>query len=126
MNPAVIQAEIVQLISTLSAIGTPLQVLLPALSVILLFLALVPDLRRFLGAAVTASAVILLIGEGILVWFHWRLYQLAVVVSPDTGQIVGRVAVPLWIESEKLYVWALTVAILAVFIRGSARSCSPE
>jgi hypothetical protein len=38
-------------------------------------------------------------------------------VSPETGAITGRVAVPLWIESEKLYVWALTVALLGVFIR---------
>ena len=117
MNPAVTRAEIGQLISTLSAIGTPLQALVPALAIALLSLALVPDLRRYLGPAVAVSAVVLLIGEGVLAWFHWRLWELAVVVSPDTGLVVGRIAVPLWIESEKLYVWALIVAILAVFIR---------
>jgi cytochrome c biogenesis factor len=45
------------------------------------------------------------------------VYQLAVVVDPSTGIVAGHVAVPLWIESEKLFVWALFVSLLGVFMR---------
>lgn len=117
MVPSAIQAEITQLIESLSTIGAPLEALLPAVSVVLVALALVPQWRRMLGPAVAASALLLLVGELALVWFHWRLYDLAVVFSPDTGAVVGRVAVPLWVESEKLYVWAFALAIMAVFMR---------
>jgi hypothetical protein len=117
MNPASIQAEIAQLVSTLGTIGAPLQALLPAAAVVLVALAVVPSWRPFLGTAVGVSAFVLVLGELVLAWFHWRLYDLAVVFSPDTGAIVGRVAVPLWIESEKLYVWALVLALMAVVIR---------
>lgn len=117
MSPATVQAEIAQLVQTLGTIGAPLQALLPAVAAVLVALAVVPAWRPLLGPAVTASAVVLVIGELILAWFHWRLYDLAVVVSPETGLIVGRVAVPLWVESEKLYVWALALALMAVVIR---------
>ncbi len=117
MAHAEIQADIAQLLNTLAAIGAPLQALMPAGAVILLALAWTPAWRRLLGPAVTAVAVVLLLGEGLLAWFHWRLYETAVVVSPDTGRVVGRVAVPLWVESEKLYVWALVLALMAVCIR---------
>ena len=52
----------------------------------------------------------------VLVWFHLRIYQLAAVVSPD-GVATGHVAVPLWVESEKLFVWALIVAVLGMLMR---------
>ena len=125
MNPALVQAEIAQLIQTLGAIGTPLQALLPAAAVLLVALSSVPAWRQFLGPAVAASAFMLLLGEIVLAWFHWRLYDLAVVVSPDTGRIVGRVAVPLWVESEKLYVWALALALMAVLIRRHRQELLP-
>ncbi len=125
MNPAVVQAEIAQLIQTLGTIGAPIQALLPAAAVLLVALATVPAWRPLLGPAVAASAFVLLIGEIVLAWFHWRLYDLAVVVSPDTGRIVGRVAVPLWVESEKLYVWALTLALMAVVIRRHRQELLP-
>jgi len=117
MNPAAIRAELAQLIDTLAAIGTPLQVLLPAVAVVLVALAAVAAWRPLLPAAIGFSAALLLVGELVLVWFHWRLYDLAIVVSPDTGAVTGRVAVPLWVESEKLYVWALALALMAVLIR---------
>lgn len=117
MTPANIQAEILSLIGALAAIGTPLQAIMPAGAIVLLGLALNPAWRRYLGPAVTATAVLLLAGEGVLAWFHWRLWELAVVISPETGAITGRVAVPLWIESEKLFVWALIVALLGTFMR---------
>ncbi len=116
MNPAAIQAELAQLVNTLAAIGAPLQVLMPAVAVVLVALVAVPAWRPLLRAGIGVSAALLLAGELVLVWFHWRLYDLSVVVSPDTGAVTGRVAVPLWVESEKLYVWALALALMAVFI----------
>jgi cytochrome c biogenesis factor len=65
-------------------------------------------------------AGLLVAGEIALMWFHWRLYQLAVVISPD-GVASGRVAVPLWIESEKLYVWALLLAVLGTLMQRQRR-----
>ena len=125
MNPAAIQAEIAQLTRTLGAIGTPLEVLLAVAAVVLLGVAVVPALRSYLGPVVAASAGLLVLGELVLAWFHWRLYDLAVVVSPDTGRIVGRVAVPLWVESEKLYVWALMLALMAVALRRHREELMP-
>ena len=40
-----------------------------------------------------------------------------VVVDPATGLTSGNVAAPLWIESEKLYVWALIVAVMGLAMR---------
>jgi len=117
MNPAATRTEFAAIIDTLAAFGTPLQVLMPVGAAILLALALVPAWQRYLGPAVTGTTILLLLGYALLAWFHWRVWELAVVVSPETGAISGRVAVPLWIESVKLYVWALTVALMAVCIK---------
>ncbi|MDY0088228.1 MAG: cytochrome c biogenesis protein CcsA [Coriobacteriia bacterium] len=117
MNPSTIQAQLTQLTGALGAIGTPLQAILPVMGLILVVLATIPAFRRFLSVAIGTSALVLLAGEFVLIWFHWRLYQIAAVASPDTAAVVGRVAVPLWVESEKLYVWALTLALMAVFAR---------
>ncbi|MBE0417307.1 MAG: cytochrome c biogenesis protein CcsA [Coriobacteriia bacterium] len=125
MNPALVQAEIARLVQTLGTIGAPLQALLPAAAVVLVALAAVPAWRALLGPAVSVSAFVLLLGEIVLAWFHWRLYALAVVVSPDTGRVAGRVAVPLWVESEKLFVWALALALMAVLIRKHRQELLP-
>jgi cytochrome c biogenesis factor len=64
----------------------------------------------------TGAALLLVVGELGLIWFHFRLSQLANVVSPD-GLASGRVSVPLWVEGEKLFVWALVTALLGVCLR---------
>lgn len=102
---------------TLAQIGAPLQGIIAAAAIGLALVAVLPQARRWRGTALGAAAALLLAGEAVLVWFHWRLWQLAQVVDPLTGQVTGRVAVPLWVESEKLYVWALAVAVLGVFVR---------
>ncbi len=66
-------------------------------------------------------AALLLAGEGVLALVHWQLYQLMVVVDPATGLTSGNVAAPLWIESEKLYVWALIVAVMGLADAAPAR-----
>jgi len=39
------------------------------------------------------------------------------VIDPATGLKTGHVAAPLWIESEKLFVWALLVGIMGLLMR---------
>jgi cytochrome c biogenesis factor len=104
------------LIAALEAFGRPYEILLVVVSAVLALAALIPmDAgRRRLFLAVVAG--LLGMGELVLAWFHFKLYGLAQVVSPD-GVASARVAVPLWVESEKLFVWALIVAVLGVTIR---------
>ncbi len=117
MDFAAVQNDLVSLIGSLAFVGRPIQALLPALSLVLVATAVLPHLRRGLPHVLMAMALLLAVGEGALAWFHVRLYQLCAVLSPETGQITGRIAVPLWVESEKLYIWALIVAVMGVLLR---------
>lgn len=117
MNPITIFESLEQLRRSLAFIGLPLEIIIMIASVVLLGFALFPQAERWRGWALTGMASLLVIGELALIWFHWQLYQLTVVVEPTTGAVTGRVAVPLWVESEKLYVWALIVAVLGVVMR---------
>jgi cytochrome c biogenesis factor len=47
------------------------------------------------------------------------------VANPATGAITGSFAVPLWIESEKLYVWALLLVVIALVLRRHADELRP-
>ena len=117
LQPNDIATSISSTLETLALIGQPLEWLLLALSIILAVTALLPWARRFLPLALKAIAVTLALGEGMLIWFHWRLWADAVVVNPQSGAVSGNIAVSLWVESEKLYVWALIVALMALFMR---------
>jgi cytochrome c biogenesis factor len=69
--------------------------------------------------------LLLLAGEAVLVWFHWTVYRSAQVIDPATGAVTGNVAVPLWVESEKLFVWALVVAVLGLLMRRHREELMP-
>jgi cytochrome c biogenesis factor len=60
---------------------------------------------------------LLALGEFALVWLHLRLWDITTVLDPSTGQLTGSFAVPLWVESEKLYVWALILGVIALAAR---------
>lgn len=117
MDPLATATDITTLLGALTSIGAPLQGVLLAVAVLLATAVAVPRLRPYQGQAVALAAAVLCIGELVLAWFHWRLYALAVVVNPAGGTVSGHVAVPLWVESEKLYVWALIVALMALAAR---------
>jgi len=117
VDPASTQTALFELVSALGRLGGPFQIIVTAAATALAIIALVPMLRPYLSRVLLATAVLLVAGEVLLIWFHWRLYQLCAVTSPDTGAVTGNVAVPLWIESEKLYVWALIVAVMGVLMR---------
>ena len=112
MNALDTAQAIQPLLDTVKTIGWPFQILVAIAAMVLLILAVAPDLARWRRPALFAMTGLLLVGEGVLVWMHWRLYQLAVVVDPATSHVTGHIAVSMWVEGEKLYMWALMVAIL--------------
>ncbi|MEI7815171.1 MAG: hypothetical protein WCJ13_10325, partial [Coriobacteriia bacterium] len=117
MTPQQTYASIQSLLAISAKIGYPLQTAIAVCAVLLATIALLPSATRWRGLALGAMTALLLAGEGVLIWLHWRLMQLAVVVDPSTGRTVAHVAVSLWVESEKLYVWALMVALMGIAMR---------
>jgi hypothetical protein len=117
MNPLNAAANIPALLGTLAAIGSPLQVAIEMAALALAIVAVFPQLAAWRWRALAAMAVLLGAGEGVLIWFHWQLYQFTPVVEPGTGRISGHVAVSMWVEGERLYMWALMVALLGLLVR---------
>jgi len=117
MNVQSIYNSLVAATRTLALFGGPYEGLLVVAALALVAFAVLPQLKRWRGWALFVATGLLLAGEGVLIWFHLRVYQLAEVMDPATGNIMGHVAVPLWVESEKLFVWALAVAVLGVLMR---------
>jgi cytochrome c biogenesis factor len=110
-------ADITALTSSLAAIGLPLAAIIGAAAIVFLGTTLVPAARAWSGRSLAVLVATLVAGEAVLAWFHFRLWQLAAVIDPTTGAVAGRVAVPLWVESEKLYVWALLFGVLLLAAR---------
>jgi cytochrome c biogenesis factor len=108
---------ILPLIRTLQAIGEPLQLAIVLVACLTAVVAAVPRLAPWRRLTLGAMTVLLLAGEAVLAWFHFRLYQLTPVIEPATGRVTGHMAVSLWVEGERLYVWALTVAVLGMLMR---------
>lgn len=125
MNPAQTFESLTALRDTLGAIGVVFEPLLIVASLALAAFALAPRLSRWRGWALAGAAAVLVAGEAMLIWFHWKLYGLAVVIDPVSGAETGRVAVPIWVESEKLYVWALAVAVLGLVMRRHRKELLP-
>lgn len=117
MDTLATRAELATLLDTLATLGRPIEAVLFAAAVWLLILSLVPRFRPWLPLVVGLTTALLAVGEGILIWFHWRLYDIAAIASPQTGAITGHIAVPLWVESEKIFVWALIVGVMATLMR---------
>jgi len=94
-------------------------------TIAVLLTAAVPAIQRFLKPALWALTGTLSAGEVVLIWFHIRLWQLSQVVDPISGISYGSFAVPLWIESEKLYVWALVLSVIALTMRRKGDELRP-
>jgi cytochrome c biogenesis factor len=109
----------------LARAGGPVAVAVCFSVVALLVACFVPAAARLRRPALIAVTASLAIGEAVLAWFHWRLYEIAVVADPATGAVTGSVAVPLWVESEKLYVWALLLAVMLLAARTHAGDLLP-
>lgn len=105
------------LLASLTKVGDVFEPALVALAVVLALVAVLPQTREWRRPVLMGTAGVLLAGEAVLAWFHYRLWELAEVVDPVSGAVAGRVAVPLWVESEKLFVWALVLAVLGSVMR---------
>jgi hypothetical protein len=109
--------NISRLLTGVAALGSAFEIAIAVAGLIALLVALLPAARPYRSWVLGILAALLLAGEGVLARLHLQLYQLMVVVDPATGLTSGNVAAPLWIESEKLYVWALIVAVMGLVMR---------
>jgi ABC-type transport system involved in cytochrome c biogenesis permease subunit len=117
MNAFSAVRDLQSLVNTVAVIGVPLQWFVVGGACVLIVVAVLPPFAEWRSLALGAMTALLVIGEGVLVWFHIRLYQLTPLVDPSTHKLSGHMAVSLWVEGERLYVWALTVAILGMLLR---------
>ncbi|MBC7265604.1 MAG: cytochrome c biogenesis protein CcsA [Coriobacteriia bacterium] len=125
LTPASIDQEIAALTGALGSLGRPLAVLIAACALLVGLAIAVPAFRGRLRAATAALLAALSLGEAVLVWFHVRLGQACVVVEPQSGRVTGGFALPVWIESEKLYALALLIAVIAVAARRHGEELRP-
>lgn len=109
----------------LAAADPPIEVALCAAALLLALTCLVPALARFRSRAMVGMLAALAAGESVLAWFHFTVWRLAAVVNPMTGEVTGHVAPSPWIESEKLYVWAVMLAALALLARKAREDLMP-
>jgi len=117
MNPQATFDAITSLTDRLSAIGAPFEAGLIVAAFVLAAAAIARPLAPWRRPLLGLMCLLLVGGEVVLAWFHWRLYALAEVFDPLTQTATGNIAVPLWVESEKLYVWALIVAVMGLLMR---------
>ncbi len=73
MDPIAIDAQLTAALKTLAAVGEPLQWLLLVSAIFLGLAAFLPgpDVWREWGLRILVG--LLVAGEGVLLWFHWRL-----------------------------------------------------
>ena len=109
--------QVASAVEQLAAVGWPVGLGILAASLAAFFIAVVPSWRRWTEPALWTLTAVLLAGEVLLAWFHWSVWSAAGILDPSGAVVVGRVAVPLWVESEKLYVWAIAVAVMTLFVR---------
>lgn len=125
MNPYATYETLQGLVARLASFGVFYEPLLMAAGLALVLAAIIPQLEQVRGKVLAGTLLLLLAGEGVLGYFHWRLYEVAQVVDPSLQRVTGGVAVPLWVESEKLFVWALLVAMLGVLMRRHRQELMP-
>jgi len=96
-----------------------LLIVLVALSVLLAALSIAKS--RYTGRVLAANIIVLLFGFSLLLWFHLKIYLSIELVNPANGFAMGRLMAPLWIESEKLYFWALFLGFFTYFVHRGNR-----
>ena len=113
---------------TVTTIGQPVITIILIVSLLLgavsLYHMVMRDNRAYMLSAQLRKIVtlLLILGFIIIAWFHLRIYQTIELVYPPelsnymastmgTSATSLRFAVPLWIETEKLYFWTLCLSI---------------
>jgi cytochrome c biogenesis factor len=67
------------------------------------------------------STGLYLVGFIVIIFFHFQIYNTVLIEYPAGLQLPvesSRFAVPLWIESEKLYFWAMVASVFALTLKG--------
>ncbi len=91
----------------LGKIVTPILLFLAFFLLVTVFLNRLKKYQRQAQLVLTLS---LFSGFLSLIWYHYQIYQLLPLRDPLSQELLGRFRVPLWIEGEKLYFWALCLA----------------
>ncbi len=78
--------------------------------------------HNYLVKCLYINAGLYILGFVFLIWFHIRIYSTVLIDYPVfLRQIIpvesSRFAVPLWIENEKLYFWAMATSIFILMMR---------
>jgi cytochrome c biogenesis factor len=95
-----------------------------SLSLALIWACTVSVARRHAARLAGALVGLFIVGFAILAFYHLRIYQTVVLVNPATGEVAGRFAVPMWIETEKLFFETLLLGVLALVVMRRARPLS--
>ena len=82
MDPISTYESLQSITATLALLGRPIEIALLVIALSLLALSVAPGLRHLLGRVLMVAVAVLVVGEGLLAWFHWRLYDIAVVAVP--------------------------------------------
>jgi hypothetical protein len=112
-------------LSTLATIGAPLTWALLAASLALAGTSLTRARPAWRRPAMFAVASLLGAGEVLLLWFHRRLWLVTTFVDPSSGRAGSGIVTPIWIESEKLYLWAVIFAVMALLARRHRAELEP-
>ncbi len=75
-------------------------------------------LVRMLPARILPAVTLAVQAAGflLLAWFHLEVRRTVPLTMPGTDQVLARYALPLWIEGEKLYFWALWFGVFALIV----------
>jgi len=110
----------------LGIIGQPVITYILIISLLQAFFSILYLLKKekyydYLVKCLYINAGLYILGFIFLAWFHIRIYNTVLIEYPPfLSQIPvesSRFAVPLWIESEKLYFWAMVSNIFVLTIR---------
>ena len=117
MDPQATYDALLSLTNGLRPIGAIIEITIAAAAVIVALVTVLVSAERPRRTALWTLTGLLVAGECVTVWFHWQLARIMVVVDPASGLVSGHVIPGVWLESEKLYLWALLVAVMGVLMR---------
>jgi len=110
-----------------SGIGQPVITYIFIVALLMGFLSLLllrnakGDFFNYLVKLQYIHASLYIIGFIFIIWFHVQIYNTVLIVYPADMRLPvesSRFAIPLWIESEKLYFWAMIASVLALTFKG--------
>ncbi len=82
------------------------------------------DYYKYLIKIIYINAALYILGFVFLIWFHFQIYNsVSIDYPPFLRQMIpvesSRFIIPLWIESEKLYFWAMASSIFILGIKSN-------